>query len=264
MKTFKNKVVWITGASSGFGEAMAYAFAEQGARIILSARRESELKRVQNKIENAAVITLDLTQSNSFKSKTEEAIEVYGKIDIIIHNGGIAQNASAIETTSEVQRQIMEVDFFSYTELTQCLLPHFIKRKSGHIVVVSGLLGKVAMPNRTSYCAAKAALHGYFNSLRAELINDNIDITLLVPSFLDTSLTTKALGANGEPTGKKAETTGCSVEKASGQVIKAVNSKKYEAFIGNNDKGRFLLWMSRIFPNMATNIILKQSRKQEA
>lgn len=260
MKDFKGKVVWITGASSGFGEAMVYAFANQGAKLILSARRLEELKRVQANVKEALILPLDLADNDSFEEKTIEAIKAFGHIDVIVHNGGIAQNALAIETTSEVQRRIMDIDFFSYTELTQHLLPHFIERKSGHIVVVSGVLAKVAMPMRSSYCAAKAALHGYFDSLRAELINDNIDVTVLVPSFLNTNLTSKALDAKGEISGRQAASSGCSVEKAANQVLKAVSKKKYEAFIGSNDKGRVLLWLSRVFPNIAKNIILKQSR----
>lgn len=261
MKSFNNKVVWITGASSGFGEAMAYAFAKEGAKLILSARRVDELKRVQANINEATILPLDLTDRESFKDKTTQAINAYGHIDIVVHNGGIAQNALATETTSETQRKIMDVDFFSYTELTNCLLPHFLERKSGHIVVTSGVLAKVAMPMRSSYCAAKAALHGYFDSLRAELVNDNIDVTILVPSFLNTALTSKALDAKGEISGREATAEGCPVDKAARQVLKAVKNKKYEAFIGNNDKGRVLLWMSRMFPNAAKNMILKQVRK---
>lgn len=259
MKSFKDKVVWITGTSSGFGEAMAYAFSNQGAKLILSSRRVDELKRVKSKIERSVILPLDLSERDSFKDKTEEAIKAYGHIDIVIHNGGIAQNSLAINTTSEVQRRIMDVDFFSYTEITQYLLPHFMERKSGHIVVVSGVLAKAPMPMRTSYCAAKAALHGYFDSLRGEILNHNIDVTILVPSFLNTSLTANAVDGQGKMLGRIPADMGCPVDKAAQQVIQAVKDKKYTVAIGNRDKGRFLLWMSRIFPTMATNMILKKA-----
>lgn len=260
MKLFKDKVVWITGASSGFGEAMAEAFSEQGAKIILSSRRVEELKRVKDKIGESAILPLDLMHSNMFKEKTEEAITIFGQVDIVIHNGGIAQNSLAIDTKPEVQRRIMDVDFFSYTEITQYLLPHFIERNAGHIVVVSGVLAKVPMPMRTSYCAAKAALHGYFDSLRGEVLKHNIDVTILVPSFLNTSLAAKAVDGRGNIPTRKSSGIGCPVNKAAKQVVKAVRNKKYTVAIGDRDKGRFLLWLSRIFPTMATNIVLKQAR----
>lgn len=261
MKLFKDQVIWITGASSGFGEAMAYEFANQGAKIILSSRRIEELERVKSNIKQAEVIALDLLQRESFNEKVRHAIAIYGHIDAIIHNGGIAQNSLAIDTIPEVKREIMDVDFFSYTELTQYLLPHFMERKSGHIVVVSGVLAKVPIPNRSSYCAAKAALHGYFDSLRAEVASYNINVTILVPSFLNTSLASKALGAKENTSNKTQSEGGASVEKAAKQAAKAVHHNKYQAVIGNCDKGRFLLWMSRIFPTMTTNLVLKQTRK---
>lgn len=258
MSKFKNKVVWITGASSGFGEAMAQAFYNEGAKIILSSRRVEELERVKNKIGESAILPLDLMYNASFKEKVDDAISIYGQIDIVIHNGGIAQNSLAIDTKPEVQRRIMDIDFFSYTEITQYLLPHFIERHSGHIVVVSGVLAKVPMPMRTSYCAAKAALHGYFDSLRGEIMKHNIDITVLVPSFLNTSLSAKAVDGKGNIPTRGVSAIGCSVDKAAAQVVRAVSNKKYTVAIGNRDKGRFLLWLSRMFPTLATKIVLKQ------
>lgn len=261
MKLFDNKVIWITGASSGFGEAMAYEFANQGAKIILSSRRIEELERVKSNIKQAEILPLDLLQPEAFKEKVSQALAIYGSIDVVIHNAGIAQNALAIDTTSEMQRKIMDVDFFSYTELTQHLLPHFMERKSGHIVVTSGVLAKVPMPYRSSYCAAKAALHGYFDSLRAEVVDYNINVSILVPSFLNTSLVSKAIGAKEKTSINTQSQGGASVDKAAKQVAKAVYKNKYQVAIGNRDKGRFLLWMSRIFPKITTNLVIKQTRK---
>lgn len=257
MENFKTKVIWITGASSGFGEAMAYAFAKEGAQLILSARRIDELERVKANIDRAAVLPLDLLKPELFDVKVNTALAIYGHIDLVIHNGGLAQNSLALDTSTEVEQKIMQVDFFSYTQLTKLLLPHFIARRAGHIVVVSGVLGKVAMPFRTSYCAAKAALHGYFDSLRAEVLPHNIFVTVLIPSFLKTSLTAHAEGV------KSLETpisTGCSVDKAAKQVVKAVKRRKFQAVIGDFDKGRLLLWIGGIWPSLAIKMILKQTK----
>lgn len=258
MKPFANKVVWITGASSGFGEALVYELADQGAKVILSARREDELKQVSNKAKGSAILPLDLAQFDSFEDKTQQAIAIFGKIDLLIHNGGIAQNALAQDTTSETQRKIMDVDFFSYTELTKCILPHFQKQGSGHIVVVSGLLARLPLPMRTSYCAAKTALHGYFNSLRGELKSANIAVTILVPGAMQTTLVTKALGADGKVAGKQTDNSGCPVEVVARQASKMILNKKYEAYVGNKDKAWFLSKVMQVFPSFATKMLLKQ------
>lgn len=258
---FKDKVIWITGASSGLGEAMAHEFADRGAKVILSGRKEKELVRVQSQVTNSSFLILDLLQPETFENKVNDAISLYGHVDIIVHNGGVGQNALAIDTKKEVQHTIFDVNFFSTTELTQYLLPHFKKRKTGNIVLISGVLGKVALPGRSSYSASKAALHGYYDSLRAELLEDNIDVNILIPSFLKTNLTKKALSYNGERSNKEAETSGCPVDKAAKQVANAVFKKKYQAFIGNNDKGRLLLIISRLFPALAIKMVLKQAKK---
>lgn len=258
---FKDKVIWITGASSGLGEALAHKFAEYGARTILSGRKETELIKVQSQVANSSVLVLDLLQPETFEEKVNDAISLHGQVDIIIHNGGVAQNALAIDTKKDIQHNIFDVNFFSTTELTQYLLPHFKQRKTGQIVVMSGVLGKVAMPRRSSYSASKAALHGYYDSLRAELLDDNIDVSILIPSFLNTNLTKKALKYDGQLANKEAETPGCSVNKAAKQVAKAVFKKKYQAFIGNNDKGRLLLTISQLFPSVAISMVLKQVKK---
>ncbi len=261
MHSFRNKVVWITGASSGFGEALAHAFAAEGAKLILSARRVDALERVSHLIgANARVLPLDLSATEQFTQTVDAAWALFGHIDIIVHNGGIAQRALALETDPEVERRIFEIDFFSYTELTRRLLPRFIERGSGHIVVVSGALGKIFLPQRTSYCAAKAALHGYFGSLRNEVAAHGIKITLLVPGAMQTELVSHALTGTGAPTGPATATTvGCPVDKAARQALRAIAKGKFEAYIGKRDKTAFMIWLNRLFPAFVTRLLLKQS-----
>ncbi len=256
---FYGKTVWITGASSGFGEALALEFARQEARLVLSARREQALQQVREKIDQAVVVPMDMCDTASFPARTEAAIQAFGQIDLIVHNAGIAQNARVVDTLPQVHRQIMEVDFFGATELTRCLLPHFLARKSGHIVVVSGLLAKVGLPGRSSYCAAKAALHGYFDCLRAELCNESIDVSILVPGAMQTPLASKALDGQGGVSGRQSQ-GGCPVDEAARQALEAIRQKKYQSYIGKNDKGRLMFYMSRFFPEKAINMVLKQAR----
>ena len=260
MNDFQDKVIWITGASSGFGEALACALAALGAKIILSARRGDELERVRNRIgANAAVLPLDMMRNSEFREKTAEAIALFGHVDTIVHNAGIAQRSAALVTEQSVERTIMEVDFFSYAELTRCLLPHFIERKSGHIVVVSGALAKIFLPMRTTYCAAKAALHGYFGSLRSEVARHGVDVTILVPGLMQTDLVRGALDGAGKPLGDTPPGGGCPPDEAARQAVSAIAARTFETYIGKNDKVRLMMLLARLFPDRLARMILKQA-----
>lgn len=235
MTQFQDKVVWITGASSGYGKALALAFGAAGARVILSARRKAELEDVAGMIGKAQAmpVTLDLEKSETFPGKCREAISAFGHIDIVIHNGALGQNGTVLETAPEIARKIMEVDYFSYTELTRCLLPHFLERGAGHIVAVSGLIIAATAPGRSSYAAAKAALFGYFGCLRAEVVNSNIGVTILIPGAMQTDLVAKALKADGSIVGGAGTTTGCTVEEAARQSLEVIADRKYQAYVGD-------------------------------
>lgn len=237
MNAFQDRVVWITGASSGYGAALASAFDEAGAKVIISARTENRLRDVAGGMRNARIIPLDLGQASSFAEKTMEAIAAFGHVDLIIHNGALGQNGSVLETRPEVAREIMEIDYFSYTELTRCILPHFIARKSGQIIVVSGLIVAATAPGRSSYAAAKAALFGYFGCLRAELVEYDIDVTILIPGAMKTDLVAKALKADGSVVGGAGSTVGCSAEEAAKQSLEVIARREYQTYVGD-DSGR--------------------------
>lgn len=238
---FGQKVVWITGASSGYGKAMAQAFSESGARLILSARREEELNALAQALPDAAVLPLDLSQADTFVEKTQDAIAAFGQVDLIVHNGAVAQKASVLKTSIAVERRIMEVDYFSYTELTRCILPHMLERQTGHIVVVSGLLAHINFPERSTYAAAKAALIAYFGCLRAELIGKNIDVTVLIPGALQTDLASKAVLADGSPNTQSIPQSGCTVTEAARQTLEVIAQKRAQAYIGLEDDS-YQLW----------------------
>lgn len=255
MNAFQNKVVWITGASSGYGAALAVAFHEAGAKIIVSARSEHGLREVAGGRENIKILPLDLGQPGSFAEKTAQAIAAFGHIDLIIHNGAIGQNGLVLETRPEVAREIMEVDYFSYTELTRCILPHFIGRRSGQIVVVSGLIVAATAPGRSSYAAAKAALFGYFGCLRAELVGHDIDVTILIPGAMKTNLVAKALKADGSAVGGVGSKAGCTVEDAAKQSLDVIAAREYQAYVGD-DAGRER-WRSFLDdPNRSIELLL--------
>src|ERR1700744_5738537 len=175
MRSLNNQVIWITGASSGIGEALARGLSAQGARLILSGRRTAELERVKHSCaypESVQILPFDLIDSARLETVVPEAIALFGHIDVMVHNAGISQRGLVAETDIAVHRQVMELNYFSYIILTKALLPHFMERRSGCFVVTSSVMGKIGTPMRSAYAAAKHALHGYFDCLRAEASKD--------------------------------------------------------------------------------------------
>ena len=180
MKKFENKVVWITGASSGIGEATAYQFAKEGAKLILSARREDELLRVKKQTglpdNQVLILPIDVEKIDEIPQKTTKAIEYFGKIDVLFNNAGISQRGSVLETNMDVYQKIMNLNFFGVIALTKAVLPFMQQQKSGNIATTSSISGKLATPMRSGYCASKHALHGFFDALRSEIYQDNISV----------------------------------------------------------------------------------------
>ena len=257
MERFKGQVIWVIGASSGYGEALARALADAGALLILSARRYGRLRDIAASLTaQAKVVPLDLAEPEAFDAKVAAAIACFGHIDRVIFTGAVAQNGTALATTPETARHIMAVDYVAYTELTRSLLPHFLARESGHIVVTSGLLATLTLPGRSSYAAAKAALHGYFGCLRAEVLSAGIAVTLLVPGALDTELTRHALNAAGEALNTPPSGTGCAVAVAAEQSLQAIAAQVYEAYIGIEDASYRLWRLTRADPNKGMAMLL--------
>lgn len=256
---FTNKIVWITGASSGIGESVTYELAKQGAKIIISARREEELKRVQQQAghSNIYVLPLDLEMPDTFPAKVQEAIGAFAHVDIMIHNGGISQRSTVKDTLPAVQRKVMEVDYFSYIELTRLLLPHMQQRKTGHMVVTSSVMGKIGTPMRSAYAAAKHALHGFFDCLRAEVYKDNIQVTIIMPGYIRTQVSLNAVTASGEQLNQLGKNIGhgYAADKTAQQILKAIQKGKFEKFVGRPFSKEWLaIHLMRLFPTLAIKV----------
>lgn len=230
----KGKNVWITGASSGIGAALAKALHKEGANLIISARRTELLEKLALELPGSHVLPLDLTATESLTEKAASAISHFGSIDIMIHNGGLSQRTTACNTPPENTRKIMETNFFGTVALTTALLPHMQARKSGRFVVISSLMGKFGAPGRSSYAASKHALHGYFDALRAEEWYNGIRVTLVVPGYINTDFSVNALTANGNAHGKKdqGQANGMSAQVCANKIIAAIKSDREEALIG--------------------------------
>jgi dehydrogenase/reductase SDR family member 7B len=251
--SFKGKVIWITGASSGIGEALAYAFSASGSKVILSSRRMEELERVKRSCANPGqveTLPLDLLDISSLGAKTEEAIGLFGHIDVMVHNGGITQRSLVIDTSLDVHRQVMELDYFSYVALTKELLPHFVQRRAGHFVVMSSVMGKIGTPKRSAYAAAKHALHGFFDCLRAEVSPAGVKVTVLTPGYIRTNISQHALTKDGEKLGHTSANIekGLAPEKAADQILRVVEKGTFESYIGKFGIEKIALWLNRWAP----------------
>ncbi|RZJ74489.1 MAG: SDR family NAD(P)-dependent oxidoreductase, partial [Flavobacterium sp.] len=200
----RDKIIWITGASSGIGEALVYAYEQMDAKIIISSRKNEELLRVKANCKNQSnihILTLDLENHQSLSSKADEALKIFGKIDILINSGGISQRSLALETDLTTEQRFININFWGTVILSKAVLPQMIAQNTGSIVCISSLVGKFGTKYRSSYAASKHALHGYFDSLRIELNNPNIHMMLACPGFIKTNVTINALTANGASQG---------------------------------------------------------------
>lgn len=233
-----NRTVWITGASSGIGEALAHTMSERGARLVLSARRAEELDRVRAACtdpDRHIVAPLDLSDTDTLREAAENVHNRMGPVDIMIHNGGISQRSLAKNTDLSVDRRIMEVNYFGTVALTKLVLPSMLERGHGQFVVISSVVGKFGTPKRSAYAASKHALHGFFDSLRAEIHDDGLHVTLVCPGFIKTNVAHNALTDDGTPLGEKKESiieAGMAPSRCARQIVRAVERNKNEVTIG--------------------------------
>lgn len=248
---FKNKVVWITGASSGIGEHLTYAFAEQGARLVISARNERELQRVKDNCQNNAeimILPLDVADFDSIPSALVKVVANYGNIDYLINNAGVSQRALIKDTKFEVDQQIMSINYLGTIAMTKAVLPVMLEQGSGHIIVMSSVMGKVSVPYRSAYAASKHALHGYFDALRAEMHQENIKVSVFCPGYVRTNVTINALTGDGSkhnmmtPQSKKGMDPGDFARKA----LRAIARDKTEAYFGGMELAS--IYVKRLFP----------------
>lgn len=232
-----DRLVWITGASSGIGRAMAEEFAARGSRVVLSARREELLRDVCAGLEGPGdhlIAPLDVTDYSAVREVTERIYHEAGTPDILLLNAGIGQRSKVLQTDPDVDRRIMEVNFFGATNVAHAVLPRMVERDSGHIAVMSSIAGKIAPPGHATYAASKHALHGYFEGLRAELHETNVGITIICPGWIQTDISVHSLKADGSAYGRMdaIHRDAMPVETLARKAVKAVEREKAEVLIG--------------------------------
>lgn len=258
---FENKVVWITGASSGIGRAIALKLSYYEVKLILSSRNIEKLEEVRalcQKPENVKIFSMDLTQTAEAKNWVKDALGLFNGIDLLINNAGISQRSLAADTGIEVDERIFRINYFGTVALTKAMLPHFIEKKDGYIVVITSVVGRVGTPLRSSYSASKHALHGFFDSLRAEVFDENIRISLICPGFVNTNVSMNALTADGSEQGTMDEATakGLSPEFFAKKAVKAMKKEKQEVVIGGKLEV-LAVYLKRFFPLILSKMLRK-------
>ncbi len=263
MQSLKDKVIWITGASSGIGEALAYECAKRNAKLVLSARRENELNRVAKNCglppENILIIPFDLSNTNAAAEYATTIITKFGAIDVLINNGGQSQRSEAISTSSEIERRLFEINYFSAVNLSKAVLPHMLKNKTGKIVVTSSIAGKFGFYLRSTYSAAKHALNGYFDSLRLEVENKGVSVLIVSPGKVKTQVSINAQGEEGTKHNKMDESheDAMSAEECARRIISGMCNNKEELLIGGQEV--IAVKLKRFFPRLFGKIIRKQN-----
>lgn len=257
-KTFQNKTVWITGASSGIGETLVYAFINAGAKVIASARNEAELNRVKSQCslqENCHISPLDLAANENFDNIAQSIFNKFGRIDYLINNGGISQRSTVLETPLEIDRRIMEINFFGTIALTKTVLPYMLKQGGGHIAATSSIAGKFGFFQRSAYSASKHALHGFFESLRLEMLRSenrkqNIRVSMIVPGRVRTNISLNAIDGKGNAHGKmdEGQNKGISPEKAARQILCGLAKNRREINVGGVEL--LMLYFKRFLPRL--------------
>jgi len=261
-KHFENKVIWVTGASSGIGEACVYELSKQHAKLILTALEEDILQQVKEKClqlgaQEVCVLPADLSQLESLEHLAEKAWNYFGAIDLIFNNAGISQRATTIDTDFSVIKKIMDVNYFAPVILTKTVLPKMMANGGGQIAVTTSISGKFGFPLRSAYCSSKHALYGFFETIEAEYFNNNIRVTVVCPGRVQTNISFYALEKDGKQHGKldPGQAKGVTAEQAAKKIIRAFEKKKPEVLVGKSEL--LMVYIKRFSPKLCRKITRK-------
>jgi len=249
---FEGKKAWITGASSGIGEALVYEFVRRGAKVVISSNDSKGLDRVKaaclERSINVNCAPFDLTETSEIETFAVNQIQKLGGIDFLINIGGISQRSRIDETPLWLDRKIFEINYFGTIALTKAVLPFMIRQKSGHIAATSSISGRFGFPLRSAYSASKQALHGFFETLFLENKKNNIRTSVIIPGRVRTNISLRALDAGGKEHGKMDPglDKGITPEKAARIIVKGIIRNKREILVGSGELT--MLYIRRIWP----------------
>lgn len=256
---FRDQLIWITGASSGIGEGLAKALSQRGARLILTARRMDELARVRSECahpDKVSIFSMDMSDHGRIPLVVEEVTGALGPVDVLINNAGITSRSLAVDTLLAVDKKMMDINYFGPVALTKALLPQFLERKKGLIIVISSVIGKFGTALRSSYSPSKHALHGFFDSLRGEVEPQGIRVAIVIPGYVKTDITIKGLKGDGSQHGIMGEGqhNAMSTGQFAERLIRALDSRKEEILIGGI-REMSGVYLKRFFPRLLSMVL---------
>lgn len=251
--------VWITGASSGIGAACALRYAAQGARLVLTSSSEERLAPVAERCRAAGspgvvVLPYDLSAPDGIPALAAAAWDAFGGLDIVFCNAGISQRARIEDTSDEMLRRILEIDYFAPVAMARAVLPRMLERGGGHIAVTTSISGRFGFPLRSAYSSAKFALYGFFETLQAEYYAQGIRVTLVCPGRVRTRISFNALEKGGKPHGRldPGQAGGISPEQAARRIVKAIRRSRREVLVGGGEL--LMVWIKRFFPGLCARL----------
>jgi short-subunit dehydrogenase len=264
MSDVTGKTIWITGASAGIGKGLALALAAQGARLVLSGRNRAALDEVAAQCPGSIVEAFEVTDLDSLPAIAARVATVTGGVDWLVNNAGISQRSLALDTDFPVYRTLMEVDFFAPLRLTQLVLPGMVARGHGRIINNASVAGKVGSPLRTGYCAAKHALVGWSDALRAEIAQYGVQVHVLTPGFVATGIGANALRGDGSQKGAGDDPVdgGISIHEAAQQIIAGITGDRPEIAVGREGAAEMqLLGLKRQDPEACFQLMAGMAPK---
>ncbi len=258
---YREKVVFVTGASSGIGKDIAILLAKKGAHLILSALSKEELEEVKEVcIPNAAschILPADFSKPKEVQQIAEKAKGLHRRIDVLILNAGVSQRSFIHETAFETHQKIFQINYFSNVQIINSLLPLMLEKSSGYIAVTSSIVGKFGFPLRSAYSASKHALQGFFETLRLEYWKHNIHVSIIIPGRVNTNISVNAISGDGKNHGKmdEGQAGGMPSELCAKKYLKAIEKQKRETFVGG--KEILMVHIKRLLPSLFNKLAKK-------
>ncbi|WP_266204603.1 SDR family oxidoreductase [Pontibacter kalidii] len=262
----KNKVVLITGGTSGIGKALAFAFGREGAKVVVSGRKQQNLDQTSQELSAAGIdnlaVNADVSMEEQCQRMVQETVDKYGRLDVLINNAGISMRALFEDLDLAVIRQVMDINFWGTVYSTKYALP-YIKQAKGSIVGISSIAGYRGLPARTGYSASKFAMHGFLETLRTELLHSGVHVLLACPGFTASNIRNTALAANGQQQGEtpREEEKMMSAEEVAERILKATMQRKRDLVM--TTQGKLAVWVNKLFPSLADKLVYNVMAKEK-
>ncbi|MFD3003082.1 SDR family oxidoreductase [Pontibacter toksunensis] len=262
----KNKVVLITGGTSGIGKACAFAFGGAGANVVFSGRNLQNLQETSRELTAAGIDNLpvqaDVSVEEQCQQMVQKAVSRYGRLDVLINNAGISMRALFEDLELNVIRKVMDINFWGTVYSTKFALP-YIKAEKGSIIGISSIAGYRGLPARTGYSASKFAMHGFLETLRTELLYSGVHVLLACPGFTASNIRNTALAANGQQQGEtpREEEKMMSAEEVAERILQATLKRKRDLVM--TTQGKLAVWVNKLFPSLADKLVYNVMAKEK-